>query len=67
MSATVVSVMVDKGVLPETKRKSSAGKPRTLAKAALKMGQRATPKGRSRVGGPYSSQLGWATIVAGES
>ncbi len=52
MSEMAVSCIVDMGVSPGTKRKSSAGYPRTSSKALLKMGQRATPKGRSRLGAP---------------
>lgn len=53
-----VSAMLAMGVLPGMKRNSSGVYPLTAVKAFAKMGHKATPKGRSRVGMPTSSQSG---------
>lgn len=60
-----VSAMLAIGVLPDTKRKSSGEYPRPASKAFAKMGHSATPKGRSSVGAPYSSQSGCPMVARG--
>jgi hypothetical protein len=49
---------VERRVWPGLKRKSSGLKPKTRLKPVEKMGHRARPNGRSRVGGPISSHDG---------